>query len=325
MAKSPLAICLLSIIVASSTLYEAQGHFLLNDYLKNFPSTSSEFKPFAFKGMISFVDGLEGLCPVKEEYKKFFTELKAFMTFLNSASGSSSEFNSKLKAQSEGLFKAISTLSGKAGSPGGTSKLIETLTSMGKTLAGYKRTGSQTITSEQREKLKETMVKWAKGIGEFVKKVGEKSGDGDIDLSSLGFGGGSSDSGSPGGSPSDSSGSSGASSIGGGTSDAAGPSGSPTDSSAGESSMGGGNDTETQDASGGPSGSTSDMSTEGRSMMGGGSGSSMSDGGSYSDTTGGSTIISTVGVPPNLISGESSYTGSGSPSYQPGGAPVGCN
>lgn len=78
--------------------------------MSKFPTKSNEFEPFAFKGMLSFVDNLESKCPLTGGYKEFFTKLKAFMVFINSASGSSSEFQSQLKAQSEGLFKAISAL-----------------------------------------------------------------------------------------------------------------------------------------------------------------------------------------------------------------------
>lgn len=115
MARFPLAICLM-LLVASSTIYEVQGSFLLRHYMRKFPKMSQDFEPFAYKGMLSFVDNLESMCPLKGEYKDFFSKLKAFMAFINTAKGSSSEFQSQMKSQSEGLFKAISALGVKGGS-----------------------------------------------------------------------------------------------------------------------------------------------------------------------------------------------------------------
>ncbi|XP_010514595.1 PREDICTED: uncharacterized transmembrane protein DDB_G0289901-like isoform X2 [Camelina sativa] len=259
------------ILVASSTIYEAQGTFLLRHYMRKFPKMSQDFEPFAYKGMLSFVDNLESMCPLKGEYKDFFSKLKAFISFINTAKGSSSEFQSQMKSQSEGLFKAISALGVKGGSSADTSKLIESLMSMGKTFAEFKRSGATTMTSEQRRELVISMSKWAQVIGQFVKTVGEKSGDGgNIDLSSiLGIGGSGGDNGSPSsdtsfpstdagtptnsGSYPDSTGDSGTS--------AGGPSGSTTDS--GDGSMG---DTGSGSTAGGPSGSTTD------SLMGAGGG-----------------------------------------------------
>ena len=116
MTRFPLAICLMCIIVASSTVYEAQGGFLLRHYLRKLPRLANEFEPFAFKIMIRFIDNLESLCSSKVEYKEFFSKLKAFLIFINSTAGksSSSEFESQLKAHSEGLFKAITALGVKA-------------------------------------------------------------------------------------------------------------------------------------------------------------------------------------------------------------------
>ncbi|XP_010502877.1 PREDICTED: uncharacterized transmembrane protein DDB_G0289901-like [Camelina sativa] len=271
MARFPIEICLMLILVASSTIYEAQGTFLLRHYMRKFPKMSQDFEPFAYKGMLSFVDNLESMCPLKGEYKDFFSKLKAFISFINTAKGSSSEFQSQMKSQSEGLFKAISALGVKGGSSADTSKLIESLMSMGKTFAEFKRSGATTMTSEQRRELVISMSKWAQVIGQFVKTVGEKSGDGgNIDLSSiLGIGGSGGDNGSPSsdtsfpstdagtptnsGSYPDSTGDSGTS--------AGGPSGSTTDS--GDGSMG---DTGSGSTAGGPSGSTTD------SLMGAGGG-----------------------------------------------------
>jgi len=104
------------ILVASSTIYEAQGVFLLRHYMNKFPKNSQDFEPFAYKGMLSFVDNLENMAPEKGEYKDFFSKLKAFMSFINTAKGSSSEFQSQMKQQAEGLFKAISALGVKGGS-----------------------------------------------------------------------------------------------------------------------------------------------------------------------------------------------------------------
>lgn len=116
MAKFPIAVCLMLILVASSTIYEAQAGFLLRHYMKKFPQNSQDFEPFAYKGMLSFVDNLESMAPGKGEYKDFFSKLKAFMGFINTAKGSSSDFQSQMKQQSEGLFKAISALGIKGGS-----------------------------------------------------------------------------------------------------------------------------------------------------------------------------------------------------------------
>ncbi|KAG2283778.1 hypothetical protein Bca52824_054998 [Brassica carinata] len=308
MTRFPLAICLMCIIVASSTVYEAQGGFLLRHYLRKLPRLANEFEPFAFKIMIRFIDNLESLCSSKVEYKEFFSKLKAFLIFINSTAGksSSSEFESQLKAHSEGLFKAITALGVKASAD--TSKLIESLMSMGKVMAEYKRSGSLTMTSEQRRVLITSMMKWAQVIGQFVKTVREKTGDGDIDLPSLGIGGSGE-------------------SAGGETSGAGGSSGNTSNMSTEESSsMGGGNSSEdskiatggsasAESTSGGASGGSTKTTAAGES--------SMNNGDSYSDSTGGNTMGSPTGSPSG--SGGSSFTGSetGSSSYQAGGASAG--
>ncbi|CAN7025824.1 unnamed protein product [Brassica rapa subsp. trilocularis] len=263
MAKFPLGICLM-FMITTSTIYEVQGHFLLDHYMKKIPKISSEFEPFAFKGILSFIDHLEGLCPLKVEYKEFFTKLKDFMAFINSASGSSAEFHTQLKTKSEELFKAITKMGGTAGASAHTTKLIESLVSMGKTLAEYKRSGSQTLTSEQRTELVTSMSRWAQTIGQFVKSVTETNGGGNIDLKSLGCGGAtgistSMETGSTAtGSTSMETGSTG------GSGSPSGDTGSPsaeTGSPAGSESGSPSNETPAEGGSGSPSGSPSDSSS----------------------------------------------------------------
>lgn len=116
MARFPVAICLMFILVASSTIYEAQGTFLLRHFLRKIPRLSREFEPFAYKGMLIFVDNLQSMCPMKDVYTHFFSKLKTFMAFINMAQGSSSEIQSQMKIQSEDLHKAISALDVKGGS-----------------------------------------------------------------------------------------------------------------------------------------------------------------------------------------------------------------
>ncbi|CAF2007652.1 unnamed protein product [Brassica napus] len=299
MAKFPLGICLM-FMITTSTIYEVQGHFLLDHYMKKIPKISSEFEPFAFKGILSFIDHLEGLCPLKVEYKEFFTKLKDFMAFINSASGSSAEFHTQLKTKSEELFKAITKMGGTAGASAHTTKLIESLMSMGKTLAEYKRSGSQTLTSEQRTELVTSMSRWAQTIGQFVKSVTETNGGANIDLKSLGCGG------ATGISTSMETGSTASGSTNmetgstGGSGSPSGDTGSPA--SGGSESGSPSNETPAEGGSGSPSGSPSDSSS--------GAGSTGSETSTEAETTAGSGSGAGAGETPGAAGPSGSPTGS---------------
>jgi len=111
MAKLSLALGLL-LLLALSEVYEVQGSFLLRHYMRKFPRRSRDFRPFACRGMLKFVDVLELKCPLKPQYKSFFGNLRSYMNFINSASGSKN-FDAELKGKAQGLFSAMSAMSGK--------------------------------------------------------------------------------------------------------------------------------------------------------------------------------------------------------------------
>lgn len=113
MAKISLVLGLL-LLVALSEVYEVQGTFLMRHYLRKFPRRSREFRPFACQGMLKFVDVLELKCPLKPQYKSFFGNLRSYMNFINSASGSKN-FDAELKGKAQGLHTAISAMTGKGG------------------------------------------------------------------------------------------------------------------------------------------------------------------------------------------------------------------
>lgn len=115
MARISLGICLM-LVVASSVIYEAQGTFLLKHYLrKNFPRKCNEFTPFANKGMIMLVTNLESGCPATAEFKNFFANFKSYMTFIETTSATSKNVDVEMTTKAEGLFKAMSALSGGKG------------------------------------------------------------------------------------------------------------------------------------------------------------------------------------------------------------------
>ncbi|CAA7051921.1 unnamed protein product [Microthlaspi erraticum] len=201
MSRTTSAVCLL-LLVALSAVYEVQGTFLLRHYLRKFPRRSRDFSPFACKGMLTFVKLLELKCPLKPEYRSFFGRLRSYMNFISSSSGSQN-FDVELKSQAEGLNSAMSALGG--GSSADNSNVLDTLTSMGKTLSAQTRSDSTTEMSlSQRKELIMSMAKWAGVIGKFVSTAASKSGT-SIDISSLGIDGIDANMGSPsadaGGSP----------------------------------------------------------------------------------------------------------------------------
>lgn len=104
------------LVVASSVIYEAQGHFLLKHYLrKSFPRKCNEFTPYANKGMIMLVTDLENGCPPTAEFKNFFTNFKSYMTFIESASATSKNVDVEMTTKAEGLFESMSAMSGGKG------------------------------------------------------------------------------------------------------------------------------------------------------------------------------------------------------------------
>lgn len=104
------------LVVASSVIYEAQGTFLLNHYLKkNFPKKCNEFTPYANKGMITLVTDLEGSSPATTEFKTFFTQFKSYMSFIETTSASTKNVDAEMTAKCDGLFKAMSALSASKG------------------------------------------------------------------------------------------------------------------------------------------------------------------------------------------------------------------
>ncbi|XP_020879712.1 putative per-hexamer repeat protein 5 isoform X2 [Arabidopsis lyrata subsp. lyrata] len=186
MAKISLALGLL-LLVALSEVYEVQGTFLFRHYLRKFPRRSRDFRPFACKGMLKFVDVLEVRCPLKPQYKSFFGNLRSYMNFINSASGSKN-FDAELKGKAQGLLSAMSAMSGKGGASADSSKVMDTLLSMGKTLGNQQQSGSTVMSFGQRKEMIMSMVKWAQTIGQFVASAAAKSGN-KIDISSLGIDG----------------------------------------------------------------------------------------------------------------------------------------
>lgn len=117
MAKNLLAICLV-FMVASSVVYEVQGTFLLKLYLRRkFPRRCVDFAPFASKGMLMLVSNLEGGCPATREFKQFFSTFKSYMSFISSASISSSKnIDVEMNGKCELLAKAMSALTGSKSS-----------------------------------------------------------------------------------------------------------------------------------------------------------------------------------------------------------------
>lgn len=100
-------------IVASSVVYEVQGHFLLKLYLRRklVPRTCIAFTPYACKGMLMLVSNLEGGCPATREFKSFFSSFKAYISFLSSVSvSSSSNIDTELNGKAKSLFESCEVL-----------------------------------------------------------------------------------------------------------------------------------------------------------------------------------------------------------------------
>ncbi|XP_019102063.1 PREDICTED: putative per-hexamer repeat protein 5 [Camelina sativa] len=134
--------------------------------------------------MLRFVTLLQSLCPLKPRYTSFFGNLKSYMNFINSASGSAN-YDSDLKGKAQGLYSSISALSGKGGASADSSKVMETLMSMGKTL-GHQQESSPTMSLGERKELIMSMAKWTQTIGQFVVSPAAQNGK-TIDISSLGL------------------------------------------------------------------------------------------------------------------------------------------
>ncbi|KAL1217756.1 hypothetical protein V5N11_013348 [Cardamine amara subsp. amara] len=186
MARISLGICLM-FVIASSVIYEAQGHFLLKHFLrKNFPRKSNEFTPFANKGMLMFVTDLESTCPPTTEFKTFFTQYKSYMTFIESASTSSQSVDAEMTAKCDGLFKAMSALSVDKGTKSmDAGSMKATILSMGKTLLAQKKKAI-VMTVTQKKELVLAMVKWTRMLATFVKSASEKKGK-TINIASYGL------------------------------------------------------------------------------------------------------------------------------------------
>ncbi|CAH2052936.1 unnamed protein product [Thlaspi arvense] len=160
-------------------------------YLKNFPKLGKEFEPFAFKGMLEFRGDLEGKCPKNTKFNDFFIKLKDYMACFDSTSPDSKDIQVQLTIKSESLFRAMSAFNG---TKGGTSDrrihggwwMVDGLLSLGKVLVEMKKSGSNEITFEQRREMIQSMVKWTRGTGIFVKMASENEGR-SIDLSSFGI------------------------------------------------------------------------------------------------------------------------------------------
>ncbi|EOA25514.1 hypothetical protein CARUB_v10018858mg [Capsella rubella] len=185
MARISLVLGLL-LLVALSEVYEVQGTFLLRHYLRKMSRRNRDFRPFACRGMLKFVNLLELRCPLKPRYKSFFGNLRSYVKFINSASGSKN-YDSELKGKAQGLLSAISSMNGKSGSSDDSNKVMETLLSMGKTL-GHQQESTTTMSLTQRKELIMSMAQWAKTIGQFVVTTAAKSGS-KIDMSSIGLDG----------------------------------------------------------------------------------------------------------------------------------------
>lgn len=113
MAKNLLAICLMFMVV-SSVVHEVQGTFLLKLYLlRRFPRYCAAFVPFAIKGISMLLDNLENLCPATRAFKHFFSMFKSYISFINSASSSSTNIDSEMDGRCDMLAKSMSSLTGR--------------------------------------------------------------------------------------------------------------------------------------------------------------------------------------------------------------------
>ncbi|XP_013597341.1 PREDICTED: uncharacterized protein YMR317W-like isoform X2 [Brassica oleracea var. oleracea] len=184
MARISLALCLM-LVVTSSVIYEARGHFLLKDYLTTkFPSKSSEFTPYVNTGLTEFLTDLERFCPPTPEFKSFFTEFKSFFSSIETSSSTSQ--NIDMEKKGDGLFKAVSAITGGAGQKSAEAGSFKsTMISMAKTLVEQKKS-TTAITSTEKKTLVTSMVQWTKTIATTVKTACEKKGK-KIDINSFGL------------------------------------------------------------------------------------------------------------------------------------------
>ncbi|CAH8388782.1 unnamed protein product [Eruca vesicaria subsp. sativa] len=186
MARISLGLCLM-LAVASSVVYETQGHFLLKNYLTTqFPSKGSEFTPYVNKGLTELATDLERGCPPTPEFKSFFTEFKSYMSSIETSSSTSTNIETEMAKKGDGLFKACSAITGGAGEKSAEAGSFKsTMMSMAKTLVEQKKSTS-TITSTEKKTLVTSMVKWTKTIATTVKTASEKKGK-KIDINTFGL------------------------------------------------------------------------------------------------------------------------------------------
>ncbi|XP_010528327.1 PREDICTED: keratin, type II cytoskeletal 2 epidermal-like [Tarenaya hassleriana] len=188
MARMNMSLCL-AFIVASGAIFQASGTlFLLPHYLKKMPRFSKDVEPFAYKGITTYMHGLQKGCPETSEFKTFFSKLQDYMNTVNSVSQMSGSMDatavqSQMKGKAEGLYTAISHLSGGSSGSAEAKKMFETVQSLGKTLMEQRRSSSSTLSADQQRAIQVSISKCAQGIGQFVSSAAQKNGGNSIDFS----------------------------------------------------------------------------------------------------------------------------------------------
>ncbi|CAF1920447.1 unnamed protein product [Brassica napus] len=185
--KNVLAICLM-FLVASSVVYEAQGTFLLNMYLRRkMFLRARDFTPFACKGMLFLIKRLRGGCPATREFKKFFSLFTSYVKFISNALATSKSTDTQITSQVDGLASAMSELTAVKGRAPSNTDFRDAMLSMGKTLIEQKKSGSQSTTFQQRKELVVALVQWTKTITILVKTAVELRVGESMDISKLGL------------------------------------------------------------------------------------------------------------------------------------------
>ncbi|KAG2301462.1 hypothetical protein Bca52824_030113 [Brassica carinata] len=105
----------------------------------------------------------------------------------SNASATSKSTDAQITSQVDGLSNAMSELTAVKGRAPSNTDFRDAMLSMGKTLIEQKKSGSQSMTFQQRKKLVVEMVQWTKTIAILVKTAVELRVGKSMDISKLGL------------------------------------------------------------------------------------------------------------------------------------------
>ncbi|XP_010554032.1 PREDICTED: uncharacterized protein LOC104823934 [Tarenaya hassleriana] len=191
MPRTSLFLCL-AFLVVSGTFPDFVSPSVLPEVAE--PKTVRDVEPYTVKVVMTFVFDLEKECPKTREFKEFFERLKAFAKYVCPISQAirrrgSRAYEADMRAKAGSLFQAISSFAARKSESREVMILkqeqreamnivgsIQSISSKFRNRRNhYRSDDSMELTAEQKQAIKERIIRWQQVITRVVKTMVESS------------------------------------------------------------------------------------------------------------------------------------------------------